>query len=307
MKVKKIIYRLARSVHFPWLFVFLITLNSINIRAQVIEGSSEKIKLHISKGQIQRQKDIDEDSYDTFDSTCNIRYFALLIAINDYADPEIPHLFEPISDATKLFEILTRTYTFDKSNTILLKNPTRERIINLLDSLKQVISPNDNLFIYYAGHGLYDKESEIGYWLPSDAKLRNRASWLFNSTLVDCIKSIKSKHTLLVSDACFSGSIIFRDVDMFNSANQSTKKLYAFNSRKAMTSGNLETVMDKSPFNKYLVESLAVNTKQFLNANELYVNLREAVMNATPNAQNPQFGIIIGTGDKGGEFIFRKK
>ena len=295
-----IIYSSVSSFCCRFLFLFSFFLITINIDAQVIEGSSDKIKLNISKGENEKQKDI-------FENPNDIKYYALLIAINDYIDPDIPQLFEPLNDASKLYDILTRTYTFNKSNTILLKNPTREQIINSFDSLRKVITQYNNLFIYYAGHGLYDKESEVGYWLPSDAKLKNRASWLFNSTLVDCIKSIKSKHTLLISDACFSGSIILRDVGMFDNANQSVKKLYAFNSRKAMTSGNLETVMDKSPFNKYLVESLSDNTKQYLNANELYVNLREAVMNATPNAQNPQFGIIIGTGDKGGEFIFMRR
>jgi hypothetical protein len=287
---------------FFWHFLFFIALfppTGIAI-AQVIEGNSDRITFSVNKGK-------DEEQNNLLENPENIKYYALLIAINDYDDLAIPQLYEPIHDASNLYDILTRTYTFSKSNTILLKNPTREQIINSFDSLSRIITLVDNLFIYYAGHGLYDKDSEVGYWLPSDAKLKNRASWLFNSTLVDCIKSIKSKHTLLISDACFSGSIILRDVGLLDKASQSVKKLYAFNSRKAMTSGNLESVMDKSPFNKYLVESLSLNTKQFFNANELYVSLREAVMNATPNAQNPQFGIIIGTGDKGGEFIFVKR
>lgn len=293
-------YRLCNSRSLFILSLLFCSLIPALSSAQIIEGKSEKVQLNFTKGGNMKQPV-------ELGNSEEIQYYALLIAIDEYSDPNIPQLNEPISDATKLYDVLTKTYTFSETNTLFLKNPTREQIINSFDSLRKVITPGDNLLIYYAGHGLYDKDSEVGYWLPTDAKLRNRASWLFNSTLVDCIKSIKSKHILLVSDACFSGSIILRDVGLYGSADQSVQKLYSLNSRKAMTSGNLETVMDKSPFNKYLVKSLSDNTKKYINANELYVNLREAVINSTPNAQNPQFGIIIGTGDQGGEFIFIRR
>jgi hypothetical protein len=300
MMKMKLTHCLNESRSFIILCLLFCSLVSVKSSAQIIEGRSEKVQLNFTKsGNLKQSAE--------FGNTEDIQYYALLIAIDDYSDPNIPQLNEPVKDATKLYEVLTKTYTFSETNTLFLKNPTREQIINSFDSLRKVITPNDNLLIYYAGHGLYDKDSEVGYWLPTDAKLKNRASWLFNSTLVDCIKSIKSKHILLVSDACFSGSIILRDVGLYGNADQSVQKLYSLNSRKAMTSGNLETVMDKSPFNKYLVKSLSDNTKQYINANELYVNLREAVINSTPNAQNPQFGIIIGTGDQGGEFIFIRR
>src|SRR4030042_2875054 len=170
MRKMKSIYNSNRAFWCSFLFTVLFLLLAIKTDAQVIEGSSDVIKFSVDKGENERQKDI-------FDNPEDIKYYAILIGINNYEDPAIPQLFEPIHDASNLYDILTRTYTFDIRNTMLLKNPTREQIINSFDSLSKVISPFDNLFIYYAGHGLYDKDSEGGYWLPSAAKLKNRATW----------------------------------------------------------------------------------------------------------------------------------
>jgi hypothetical protein len=76
-------------------------------------------------------------------------------------------------------------------------------------------------------------------------------------------------------------------------------------SRKAMTSGTLEEVPDKSVFIEYLMKRLHENEKKYLPAAELFGSLREAVLNNSPNI--PQYGVIQDTGDEGGEFIFLKR
>ena len=58
-------------------------------------------------------------------------------------------------------------------------------IIQELDYLRDKITSNDNLLIFYAGHGYYDEDAEIGYWLPSDATLGTTVDWFPNSTLVN--------------------------------------------------------------------------------------------------------------------------
>ena len=30
--------------------------------------------------------------------------------------------------------------------------------------------PEDTVIIFYAGHGYYDEDTELGYWLPADAE-----------------------------------------------------------------------------------------------------------------------------------------
>ncbi|UCH15439.1 MAG: caspase family protein, partial [Bacteroidales bacterium] len=175
------------------------------------------------------------------------KYYALIIAINEYDDPVINDLDQPLSDAQKLYNTLIAQYTFDAGNVKFLKNVKRKEIIIALDELSEIITSSDNLLIFYAGHGYWDNRKETGYWLPSDAQRSNTANWLRNTTMQGYIDDINSKHTLLVTDACFGGSI-FKTRKAFNDASIGINKLYELNSRKAMTSGTLKEVPDKSVF-----------------------------------------------------------
>jgi hypothetical protein len=231
-------------------------------------------------------------------------YYALLIAIDKYQDPAIPDLDNPINDATRLEKILLSRYTFQDDQITLLKNPTSEQLIIALDQLAHKITPDDNLLIFYAGHGWFDDKANIGYWLPSDAKQANKAAWFRNSTLCDYLKEIDSKHTLLVADACFGGSI-FKTRAAFPDATKAINMIYELKSRKAMTSGTLTEVPDRSAFVKYLLERLNENTEKYLTSEQLFSSFRMAVINNSNVV--PQYGEIYNVGDEGGDFVFIRK
>ncbi len=232
------------------------------------------------------------------------RYYALFIAIEDYEDPKINDLDNAVEDAKLLYDVLQNYYTFEKNNMKMLINPKREDIVIELDNFSQTITEKDNLLIFYAGHGHWEEKSGIGYWLPTDAKRSNTANWFRNSTLRDYISSINSNHTLLIADACFTGAI-FKTRSAFANTSVAIEKLYKLPSRKAMTSGTLEEVPDKSVFVEYLVKRLKDNEEIYLSSEALFSSFRTAVMNNSPNL--PQFGEINNTGDEGGDFIFIRK
>ena len=131
-----------------------------------------------------------------------------------------------------------------------------------------------------------------------------KTNWVRNSTLVDYLKEIKSKHTLLISDACFGGSI-FSMRSAFGNQDKAFEKLYELPSRKAMTSGRLEMVPDRSSFTHYLLQRLRDNKETYLSSEQLYSSFRLAVINNSDAI--PQFGEIENVGDEGGDFIFLKK
>ncbi|MFD2147871.1 caspase family protein [Mucilaginibacter antarcticus] len=167
------------------------------------------------------------------------------------------------------------------------------------------VTAKDNLLIFYAGHGNWDEARMQGYWYPADAKLNRRDTWVTNDDLIGFIRGIKSKHTLLVTDACFAGSIFkTRGIE---AAPKGIQELYNTPSRKAMTSGSMKEVPDKSVFIEYLVKRLKENTDKYLPSDQLYTSFRIAVTNNSENGQMPQFGVITQTGDEGGDFIFIKK
>jgi hypothetical protein len=74
-----------------------------------------------------------------------------------------------------------------------------------------------------------------------------------------------------------------------------------------MTSGNFSTVADKSVFMKYLIKRLQENSNKYLTSEQLFSSIKTTVINNSINNQIPQYGIINGVGDEGGDFIFIKK
>jgi hypothetical protein len=228
--------------------------------------------------------------------------YALIIGAEDYQSDEVATLDRPVEDAIALKQILTSQYTFTDENVTLLKNPTRSNIIEAFDELAEKVESLDNLLVFYAGHGIWDEKLQQGYWLPVDAKKNSKAQWLSNGTIRDYLGAIDSKHTLLIADACFSGGIL-KERAAFNTS-RAMVELYKLPSRKAITSGTLKTVPDKSVFLKYLIEGLKQNEHAIVSAHQLFANLRVAVIHNSPNSQVPQYGVIYGSGDQGGDFLF---
>lgn len=232
----------------------------------------------------------------------NDRYYALLVGVDNYDDYGISDLAKPIIDANKVQEVLTDKYGFAPSDVFLLTDPDRSKFYSVVENIGKIIRPDDNLLIFYAGHGYWDETYDAGYWLLSDAVPSNRSSWLSNNELKTLLNGLNTRHTLVIADACYSGSLIkSRDLD-FNIALQS---LYASKSRKAMTSGSLKTVPDESVFLYYLIKRLEGNNEKFLRAEYLFNSLRDEVMINTENT--PLYGDIPSLTQEGGDFLFKQK
>ncbi len=244
-----------------------------------------------------------ESSVEVVYDISSAKYIALIIAVEEYNDPGINDLDQPVKDATRFLTLINTEYIFEKENIIFLRNPTKAEIFSALLQLRSTVTPEDNLLIYYAGHGYWDEEMSTGYWFPQDADPANPVNWLPNTDLTNYLNVLKSKHTLLIADACFSGGI-FKSRAAFNNV-MSVERLYKLTSRKAITSGNLLEVPDKSVFIEYLIKRLDENKKKYLASEQLYSSMKEAVINNSPNI--PQYGTIQNVGDEGGDFIFIRR
>lgn len=283
------------------IFLLLFT-QSAWLVSQVV--SSEKATIHITNKAKQKENE-GNIVYRQADSNTPItlrgKFYALIIGINNYQDASITELDKPIRDAEMFYNVITTRYTFNPENVTILRNASMAEIVEALDQFAKKVQPEDNFLIFYAGHGVWDADSEIGYWLPSDARKNSKLAWFRNSTLRDYLREIRSNHTLLVSDACFGGSI-FKTRAAFNDAALAINKLYDLRSRKAMTSGTLTEVPDQSAFLKYMVDRLLSNNEKYLSAEQLFSSFRIAVINNSNVV--PQFGVIQEVGDEGGDFIF---
>ena len=276
-----------------------------SIRQMVIE---EEMPLELGKNELKIEAVTTsggkiESSVEVVYDISSAKYYALVIAVEEYIDPNIRDLDHPIADATRFATLINKEYNFERENITFLRNPTKADIIGTLHQMRNVITEDDNLLIYYAGHGWWDEEMSTGYWLPKDATRSNPVDWLPNTDLTNYLNVLKSKHTLLIADACFSGGIFVSRAAFDNV--MSVEKLYKLTSRKALTSGNLKEVPDKSVFIEYLIKRLDNNRQKYLPSEELYSSMREAVINNSDNI--PRYGTIQNVGDEGGDFIFIRR
>lgn len=233
-------------------------------------------------------------------------FYGLFIGVNEYESEEIVDLQEPVDDAKSLKALLLEKYEFSEDHAIMLANPTRSELIDTLENLASAVKANDSLLIFYAGHGYWDESFKQGYWLPADARQKSKSSWISNATIRDYIYGIKTKHTLLIADACFSGGL-FRTRAAFKGESKLESTLFQMTSRKAITSGTLTEVPDDSVFMKYLLKNLESNQRRHLTSQDLFSRFKVAVMNNSVLNQVPQYGVVQGSGDEGGDFIFVKK
>ncbi len=238
-------------------------------------------------------------------------YFALIIGIDDYSGTWTP-LNNAVRDAKAIQEMLESKYKFEYIRTLYNRLATRQEIIRQLEWLARTVTEDDNVFIYYSGHGEFKKEYNKGYWVPVDATEESTYQYVSNNDLQTFLSAIKSKHTLLISDACFSGDI-FRGKTIsipFEDTERYYRDVNAKLSRQAITSGGVEPVMDggrdgHSVFAYYLLKSLRNNDKRFFDAFSLYNDIRIPVINNS--TQSPIFQPIKNTGDEGGQFLFIRK
>ena len=235
------------------------------------------------------------------------QYHALIIGINDYDD--LPKLKTAVNDARGVAELLQNEYGFDVN---LLLNATRGDIIDALAAFRGRLGPNDNLLIYYAGHGVLDEYANQGYWLPIDAKKDSPSNWISNSDITDAMRAIRAKHVMVVADSCYSGTLV-RDASISIQTNLAReawlKRMTTKRSRTALVSGGLEPVIDSgggdhSVFAKAFLAALSDNT-DILDGQAMFAAVKRPV--ALESDQTPQYSDIRRSGHDGGDFLFVRR
>lgn len=238
-------------------------------------------------------------------------YCALIIGIDNYKG-NYKQLNNAVNDAKAFENTLKGKYKINKTYTIYNEKATRVNLFKIFEKLADSLKSTDNLIIYYSGHGEKKKNLNKAFWVPADAQTGSVAELISSTEIQSFLGAMKTKHTLLISDACFSGDI-FRGNSIaapFEASDKYYANAYVKNSRQALTSGGDEPVMDggkdgHSVFAYYLLKTLETNQNKYLDISQLYNNIKIPVINNSD--QTPRLDPIKNTGDEGGQFIFLKK
>ena len=235
------------------------------------------------------------------------RYYALVIGNNAYQN--LPRLETAVKDAEEVARVLEQTYGHEVT---LLRDADRYAIMRAISDLRRKLTDQDNLLIYYAGHGVVDEEAEAGFWLPVDAEPDSEANWVANAFLSRNLKAMRAKHVLVVADSCYSGTLVREASTTLHSGLERAallERMAVKRARVAMTSGGLEPVLDgggggHSVFAKAFLDVLRGN-QDVLEARTVFDRLRRPVI--VNSAQTPDYADIRNAGHDGGEFLFVRR
>lgn len=241
------------------------------------------------------------------------RDHALLIAIDDYE--HWTPLKSPIRDAKALDQVLRETYGFSVE---MLPNPTkRELLTKIREYVTRDFGDEDQLLVFFAGHGQLDPLTDIGYLVAKDSARGDQLgeSYISHLEFVKIMDRIRCPHTLVMLDSCFGGAA-------FEAAIQKPRgdgdfradlpepeliaKKLSHRSRKLVTSGGKEYVWDggtdgHSPFATRLLEALRSRE-----AKRSVLTLTEAVTYLERAKPGPIWG-GIGGDEPGSDFLFIPK
>jgi len=226
------------------------------------------------------------------------RYHALVIGNQDYQ--YIDDLRTTRYDAESVSQMLRRDYGFDVTT---INDATRIDTLLALENLQETVGLNDNVLIYYAGHGWLDKNVDEGFWLPVDAKENSKVNWIPNADIIRSVGGMQAKHVLVVADSCFSGTLL-RGLNLKKRTPNYISRIVKQKARVAMTSGGNEPVTDvgggrNSAFASAFLALLEENTG-VLDGHTMFATLKRRVMINTE--QTPQYGDM--RGHDGGDFLF---
>ena len=239
------------------------------------------------------------------------KYYALVIGNNRY--PNFQNLRTPINDARVVSGILRTDYDFDVQ---LLEDATESEILGAIVNLRSRVGRNDNVLIYYGGHGELDRDTDEGFWIPSDAKQDDLSTYVPVDRIRKQIKAMPAKHVMVVADSCFAGSLtrstLTRAIKVEPRSPEYRSELERVinkKSRTALVSGGLEPVLDSgdnghSVFANAFISALK-NNRGVLDAHELFIQVRSKVRDNSP--QNPEYSPIYGTNHDHGDFLFVKR
>ncbi|MEL6868658.1 MAG: caspase family protein [Pseudomonadota bacterium] len=249
------------------------------------------------------------------------RYYALVIGNQNYDRME--DLASPLSDAQRVAQVLEDKYGFTVQ---LVTDANDVTVLEAINNLNAVVGPEDNLLIYYAGHGsrIGQDETETGYWLPVNAdRPPVDTYWVPTEQITGHMSNFKAKRVLVVADSCYSGILTGDDpgMKMILSGDQRVFQSEGFVDRRfdrrarlMVSSGGDRPVLDEagngnSVFANAFIDELEAN-EGLLTTPALFLKLRDRVVVAAARQdfnQEPEIKALRRAGHEVGDFFFVPK
>lgn len=233
--------------------------------------------------------------------------YALLFGINKY--DHWSDLVNPVYDVQSIAKELEERYGFQVE--VVLDAEQNEVMTKLREYAQINYKPQDQLFIFFAGHGQYDDVFGEGFLVAKNS-LRNdvsKNSYISHNRIRSNINNIPCEHIFLSMDVCFGGTFDPMLASSRSAAYEQTNdreylvRKLSKKTRKYLTSGSKEYVSDgvagqHSPFARNMIEALKSNggEDRILILNEIKGYMERL-------KSTPRFG-AFGSDENGSDFVF---
>ena len=239
--------------------------------------------------------------------------YALFFATNNYDD--FSDLVNPVDDARAIEKLMKEKYGF---KTEFIENPLYEDIYAKISEYNtRRFSPQDQLFIFFAGHGTFDDNLKEGFIAARNTLIndKGRTTYIPHSILRQRLDNIQCEHIFLVMDVCFGGTLdptlaksrASSPYDQLSDEELIIKKLKA-PTRKFLTSGSKEYVSDgiagkHSPFAAQFIRAL----KETGGKGDRIMTINDLIGYFDRLASVPRYGKFSERDDPTGDFLFVAK
>jgi uncharacterized protein len=242
------------------------------------------------------------------------RFYALVIGNQNYQ--RIDSLQTPLSDTRQAARLLQQKYGFSVT---VIDDADDIAMLQALNTFNSQLQPEDNLLIYYAGHGARLKAAnrqQAGYWLPINADPPPTDNfWVPTEQVTGHLARFQARRVLVIADSCYAG-LLSDDPSFLILQNPSRVSLdyvrYKLpkRARLLISSGGDAPVLDDdgkghSVFARAFIDVLEAN-EGVLSAPALFSALQGRVKAAaarTGFSQTPEFKVIKGAGHEIGDFF----
>ena len=245
------------------------------------------------------------------------KYYGLIIGNQQYAN--IDDLDTPRNDAEEIASILKNKYGFEVQVILDSDNIT---LMEAFNNYSKTLTDEDNLLVYYAGHGSRIKSSdhEAGYWLPTNAEAPPRDTyWVSNEFITRHLSRAKAKRVLVIADSCYAGLLSSAPgYLLLGKSGEASDDYIRYKldkrSRLLLSSGGDFPVLDNggdkhSIFANALIKVLK-NNQRIITGPELFTQVRKEVLVKAKDLQFPQepeYKSIKGAGHEVGDMFLIPK
>ncbi|OSZ80605.1 hypothetical protein CAP36_04965 [Chitinophagaceae bacterium IBVUCB2] len=251
--------------------------------------------------------------------------YALVVGTDNYNGKGWNKLSNPIKDARAVADELSNSYGFEVQ---LLEDKPMDSVYKAIREYYRIAQPNDQLVVYFAGHGDVDNELlDDGFIVCADSKSIDddpvRNSYIPYAKLQKMLNNIPARQVLVLLDVCHGGTFDAKAFDNVkretNTTSISNKNVLQFlkdklplRTRKFLSSVGSEPAFDgkagrHSPFANLLLQVLRAKgegSNGIVTLGDINAVLQTASLNETATLKISPHMADFGNTDAFSEFIF---